>query len=151
MIRKMLFTLVSTMVFGLTAHTQVVEFKNPEELGKPNGYSQVVVVNRGRLVLISGQIGLNAKGETPADFIAQARRAFANLKTALAAVGATPADIIKLNYYVVGSDHEKLTALPDVRDDVVDKTHPPASTLAGVQILFREDAQIEIEAEAALP
>jgi enamine deaminase RidA (YjgF/YER057c/UK114 family) len=34
----------------------------------------------------------------------------------------------------------------NVRDQFIDKEHPPTSTLAGVQALFREDAMIEIEA-----
>jgi 2-iminobutanoate/2-iminopropanoate deaminase len=41
--------------------------------------------------------------------------------------------------------------LREARDSVIDKEHPPASTLAGVQALFREDVQIEIDAEAAIP
>jgi enamine deaminase RidA (YjgF/YER057c/UK114 family) len=85
------------------------------------------------------------------DFPAQAKQAFANLKTALAAAGATPKNIVKLNYYVVGLNHDKLLALRAIRDTFIDVNHPPASTLAGVQALFRDDAQIEIEAEAVIP
>ena len=70
---------------------------------------------------------------------------------ALAAAGAKPADLIKINYLVVGLNHEKLIALREARDSVIDKEHPPASTLAGVQALFRDDVQIEIEAEAVIP
>jgi enamine deaminase RidA (YjgF/YER057c/UK114 family) len=36
------------------------------------------------------------------DFAAQAKQAFANLKVALAAACARPADLIKINYLVVG-------------------------------------------------
>jgi 2-iminobutanoate/2-iminopropanoate deaminase len=126
-------------------------FKNPPEISKPNGYTHVVVVNRGKLAFISGQVGLNSKGEIFSDFAAQAKQAFANLKTALAAAGATPTAIVKLNYYVVGLDHDKLAALRIARDSVLDTQHPPASTLAGVQSLFRDDVQIEIDAEAVIP
>lgn len=130
---------------------QSVEFKNPPELSKPNGYSHVVVVNHGRLIFVSGQVGMDKDGKIAGDFAAQARQAFANLKAALAAVGAKPADLVKINYFVVGLDHEKLLALREARDSVIDKEHSPASTLAGVQALFRDDVQIEIEAEAAIP
>lgn len=145
------FGLLCQFVIGVTAYSQTVEFKNPPALGKTAGYSQVVVVNRGKLVFISGQTGLNAKGEMPSDFAAQAKQAFTNLKTALSAVGATTQEIVKLNYYVVGLNHDRLLVLRDARDSVIDKEHPPASTLAGVQALFRDDALIEIEAEAVLP
>lgn len=108
-------------------------------------------MNRGKLAFISGQVGLNSKGEISSDFAAQAKQSFANLKTALAAAGATPADIVKLNYYVVGLNPDKLAALRVTRDSVIDTQHPPASTLAGVQSLFRDDVQIEIDAEAVIP
>ena len=144
---------IAACIFAIAplAHAQNTTFKNPPELGKPNGYSHVVIVNRGKLVFVSGQVGLNSKGEISSDFAGQARQAFANLRTALAAAGATPADLVKLNYYVVGLNHDKLAALREARDKVIDKQHPPASTLAGVQALFRDDVQIEIEAEAVIP
>jgi len=149
--KRAVFIVVSSLFLGAVAPAQNLQFKNPPELAKPNGYTHVVVVNHGKLAFISGQVGLNSKGEMSSDFAAQAKQAFANLKTALAAAGATPADIVKLNYYVVGLNRDKLAALREARDSVIDKQHPPASTLAGVQSLFRDDAQIEIDAEAIVP
>jgi len=130
---------------------QNVNYVNSPALSTPPGYSHAVVVEHGRIVYLSGQVGLNAKGEVAGDFRAQATQAFANLRAALAAAGGTPAELIKLNYYVVGLNHEKLVALREARDGFIDKAHPPASTLAGVQSLFREDCQIEIEGVAVLP
>jgi enamine deaminase RidA (YjgF/YER057c/UK114 family) len=144
----MCFTLLGVLP---VLRAQNVEFKNPPELSKPNGYSHVVIVNRGRLIVVAGQVGMDKDGKIAGDFAAQARQAFANLKTALAAAGAKPANLIKINYFVVGLDHDKLLALREARDSVIDKEHPPASTLVGVQALFRDDVQIEIEAEAAIP
>jgi 2-iminobutanoate/2-iminopropanoate deaminase len=73
------------------------------------------------------------------------------VKTALAAAGTTPSHIVKLNYYVVGLDGEKLKALREVRGHYLDEQHLPASTLAGVQALFRPDVMVEIEVTATLP
>ena len=144
---------IGCVLMGLVpvGKAQSVEFKNPSDLSKPNGYSHVVVVNHGRLIFISGQVGMDKDGKIAGDFAAQAKQAFANLKLALAAVGAKPSDLVKINYFVVGLNHDKLVALRDARDGVIDKEHPPASTLAGVQALFREDVQVEIEAEAVIP
>jgi len=130
-----------------------IEFKNSPEISSPAGYSHVVVVNGGRMIFLSGQVGLNRQGQMVGkdDFRAQTTQVFANLRAALAAAGATPKDVIKLNYYVVGLNHDKLIALREVRDQFIDKDHPPASTLAGVQTLFRDDALLEVEAIAALP
>jgi 2-iminobutanoate/2-iminopropanoate deaminase len=135
----------------LAAPSQQVEYRNPPELIKPNGYAQVVIVNRGKLIFISGQVGMRKDGKVSSDFADQARQAFANLQAALTAAGAKPTNLVKLNYYVVGLNHDKLLAIRETRDKIIDKEHPPASTLAGVQALFREDVQLEIEAEAVLP
>lgn len=130
---------------------QTAEFKNPPELSRPNGYSHLVIVSHGRLIFVAGQVGMDKHGKVAADFAAEAKQAFANLKIALAAAGATPADLIKVNYFVVGLNREKLVALREARDTFIDNEHPPVSTLAGVQALFRDDIQIEIEAEALIP
>jgi enamine deaminase RidA (YjgF/YER057c/UK114 family) len=151
--RPLLTIAVCFGILAATTHAQGTEYKNPDGLGKPNGYTHVVIVNRGKLILISGQTGMDSKGEMAGkdDFAAQAKQAFANLRTALAAAGAAPKDVVKLNYYVVGLNHDKLLALRTARDSFIDRQHPPASTLAGVQALFREDALVEIEAEAVVP
>jgi len=143
--------LLALFLFPLVATSQQVEFKNPPDISKPNGYTHVVIVNRGKLVFISGQVGMDKDGKISTDFTGQARQAFANLQAALAGAGAKPENLVKLNYYVVGLNHEKLLAIREARDKIVNREHPPASTLAGVQALFRDDVQIEIEAEAVLP
>lgn len=131
----------------------IVEFKNAPELTAPAGYSHAVVVSGGKMVFLAGQVGLNKQGEMVGkdDFRAQTTQLFANMKAALAAAGASPKDVVKLNYYVVGLNHEKLLALRAVRDEFLEKAHPPVSTLVGVQALFREDAMIEVEAVAVVP
>jgi 2-iminobutanoate/2-iminopropanoate deaminase len=143
--------LVLTILLPLPARSQQVEFKNPSDLSKPNGYTQMVVVDRGKLIFISGQVGMDRDGKISNNFDEQARQAFSNIQSALSAAGAKPANLIKLNYYVVGLTHEKLVAIRAARDRVIDTKHPPASTLAGVQSLFRDDVQLEIEAEAVIP
>ena len=139
------------LLLSLNAASQQVEFRNPLELTKPNGYTQVVVVNHGKLIFISGQVGIDKDGKISSHFAAQAHQVFANLQAALAAAGAKPSNLVKLNYYVVGLNHDKLLAIREARDKIIDKDHPPASTLAGVQALFRDDVQLEVEAEAIIP
>jgi enamine deaminase RidA (YjgF/YER057c/UK114 family) len=149
--------LAAVMALSLAAQEKQskpnLKFENAPGLPSPAGYSHAVVVSVGKMIFLSGQVGLNKQGEMIGkdDFRAQAAQVFANVKLALAAAGATPKDIVKLNYYVVGLNHDKLIALRDVRDQYVDKEHPPASTLAGVQTLFRDDAMLEVEAVAVIP
>src|SRR3954447_46696 len=86
---------------SISALSQQVQFKNPAELSKPNGYTHVVIVNRGKLIFISGQVGMDKDGKISGDFAEQARQAFANVQAALSAAGAKPSNLVKLNYYVV--------------------------------------------------
>jgi enamine deaminase RidA (YjgF/YER057c/UK114 family) len=127
------------------------QFLNPPALSKPNGYMHVVVVPPGRLVYVSGQVALNAAGEVVGkdDLRAQVTQVMENLKTALAAAGASWQDVVKLNYYVVNLNPEKLAVIREVRNKYISAEHPPASTLVGVTALAREEFLIEVEVVAA--
>jgi len=144
----------SSSAVGQTANpkSQSVTFANSPDLNTPPGYTHAVVVNSGKIIFIAGQVGLDKQGKMVGkeDFRAQAAQAFANLKAALAAAGAKPENLVKLNYYVVGLNHEKLLALRELRSSFVSKDNPPASTLIGVAALFSEEASIEIEAVAVI-
>ena len=122
-------------------------------LAPPPGYSHAVVVEHGKIVYLSGAVSADAHGDVvgKGDFRAQANQAFENLRAELTAVGATTAQLVKLNYLVIGLDHEKVLALREVRDKFLDREHLPASTLSGVVALARDDYMIEIEGVAVIP
>ena len=145
-----LFLVLAVSLF-VSSQAKHIEFRDSPEVKTPPGFSHAAIVTAGKLVFVSGQVGRDQQGKMPTYFRGQAAGAFANLKLALAAAGARPADVVKLNYYVVGLNHEKLVALREVRDQWLAGAHPPTSTLAGVQALAQEDIQVEIEAVAALP
>ena len=125
----------------------VRRFHSPETLPPPFGYSHVVEVRAGRVIYVSGQVPLDRDGNLVGeDLESQARQVFENLQAALDAAGATWADVVKLNYYLV--DVSELTAVRAIRDEFVKTDHPPASTLVEVSRLFRDDVLIEIDAVA---
>jgi enamine deaminase RidA (YjgF/YER057c/UK114 family) len=128
------------------------QFINPEGLSKPTGYTHTVIVQPGKLMYISGQVALNAKGEVvgKADLRAQVTQVMENLKAALAAAGATMQDIVKVNTYVVNLKPDQRPIIGEVRKKYISAEHPPASTLVGVTALAREEFLIEIEAIAAV-
>src|SRR5256885_7048858 len=108
-------------------------------LSTPPGYSYVAIP-AGQLVFLAGQVGLDQSG-APAgkgDFDAQVRQAFANVKTALAAAGCTPAEVFKVNYYVVGLSPDRLAPIRALRNEFFPGPKP-VSTLVGVAALFRPD------------
>jgi enamine deaminase RidA (YjgF/YER057c/UK114 family) len=123
-----------------------LRFMNPETIAKPGGYSHVVeITGPGRIVYIAGQLGLKPDGKIAGDFRAQAVQAFENLKNALAAVGASFNDVVKLNNYLIDIS-TNIAIYREVRDQYVDTTKPPASTTVGVPALARDGALFEVEA-----
>ncbi len=143
----MLRTFSILLILSLPALTQAQtrQFINPGP--KPSGYSQAVAVSGGRTVYVSGQIALDAAGAVVGvgDFKAQARQVFENLKTLLTASQASFTDVVKINYYVVGLDAERLRIVREIRDQYLPDDRP-ASTLVGVQALVRPDLLLEVEA-----
>jgi len=128
------------------------QFVNPPELSQPPGYIHVVTASGGKTIYVAGQTAHNAKGELvgEGDLRAQAIQAFENLKAALAAAGATFADIVKYTTFIVNYTPEVRPLLTEVRSMYLPKQNPPASTLLGIQGLAREGMLIEIEAIAVV-
>jgi enamine deaminase RidA (YjgF/YER057c/UK114 family) len=123
-----------------------MRFMNPDAIAKPGGYTHVVeITGPGRVVYIAGQLGLKRDGQIAGDFRAQCIQAFENLKSALAAVGATFNDVVKLNNYLIDIP-TNLGIYREVRDRYVNTAQPPASTTVGVPALARPDALYEVEA-----
>jgi enamine deaminase RidA (YjgF/YER057c/UK114 family) len=80
-------------------------------------------------------------------------QAFRNLKAALEAVGATPADVVSSTFYVVDLDEEKTGLFVAGMNAALDgQPFPPnASTLVGVTRLGHPAMKVEISAVAAIP
>ncbi|MBE7519733.1 MAG: RidA family protein [Thermoflexaceae bacterium] len=129
------------------------ELINAPGLAQPRGYTHAVSVEGARrLIFVSGQVGIDQQGAIvgQGDLKAQATQALRNLVTALAAAGATPDDIVKMNIYIVNYSQADYRAYRDARAEVLPQGDPPASTLIGVTSLAAEGLMIEIEAVAAI-
>lgn len=128
------------------------QFYNPEGMVKPGAYTPAISVSGGRTVYVSGQVSQDAAGNVvgKGDLLAQTEQVYKNLGIALAAAGASFADVVKLNVYVVGYQPEHRALLQSVREKHVSKDQPPASTLIGVQALARPEFLVEIEAVAVV-
>ncbi len=128
-----------------------VRFINPEGLVRPPTYTQVVEIPPGnRTIQVAGQLGTRPDGALAgADFRAQAEQVFANLKTALAAVGAGFDNVVKINTYLADIAH--LPVLRDVRARYLDPAALPASTTIAVSGFAIAGALLEIEVVAVVP
>jgi enamine deaminase RidA (YjgF/YER057c/UK114 family) len=126
----------------------MVPFDFPGERS-PNGYSNVVTIDSGaRLVWTSGQVAAGPDGVVPSGWEEQTRQVFRNLGTALETAGASWEHVVKLTFYVVGTD--ELPVVRAVRDEFVNVAAPPTSTLVRVAGLLRPEFLLEVEAVAAL-
>ena len=128
------------------------KFINPPGLSTPRGYTHVVTATGGKMVFIAGQVAWDSKGEVvgKGDLRAQATQAYTNLKAALAAAGATTADVVKMNTYVVNFKSADLPVIREVRSQFFPQENLPASTLVGVQALAMDGLLIEVEAVAVV-
>ncbi len=129
------------------------EIFSPATMPPPVGYSHVAKVNQGTLIYLAGQVSSDASGKLvgEGDFEAQAEQVFRNLKLGLEAAGATMADIVKMNIYIVAEvEQSEVPKLRAVRDRHVNTAKPPASTLVFVTRLARPGWLLEIEAVAAI-
>ena len=110
-------------------------------------YSHGIAVPAGlRLVFTSGQLGIAADGNVPADCEAQSDLCFGNIAAILAEDGMTLADVIRINAWVTGRQH--LPGYMRSRDRQFPGT-PPASTLMIVSGFARPEFLVEIEVVAA--
>jgi enamine deaminase RidA (YjgF/YER057c/UK114 family) len=125
-----------------------VERVAPQGLFKPAGYSQVTIGRGRRIVFISGQVSIDADGAlvAPGDFAGQVRQVYANLRLALAGVGANPANVTKLTIYVVNYEPLQRPVLAEARTSMFGVSGVPASTLVGVTALAEAGYLVEVEA-----
>jgi enamine deaminase RidA (YjgF/YER057c/UK114 family) len=126
---------------------------NPQGVSQPTGYTHVVSSDGSRIVFVSGQVPVNGEGQVvgEGDLARQAEQVFENLKTCLASIGATFAEVVKLTTYVVNFKPDDRATITALRQRYLPADNPPASTLVGVQALARPELLIEIEAVAVLP
>lgn len=124
-------------------------FLDPEGLATPSGYSHVAISTSGRIVHISGQVSYAPDGSIVGvgDLKKQTQQVYENLGTALAAAGATFADVVKSTILIKQMTAEKVKTVRDVRQGYLTGT-PPTSTLISVDTLIKPELLIEIEAVA---
>ena len=115
--------------------------------GAPYAYASVAPP--GSLVFTAGACPIDEAGVVtdPGDHAAQAARAMANLVVALAAAGASLADVLKTTVYVASSEQSDLVAVWNVVRAAF-LPHDPPSTLLGVSVLGYSGQLVEIEAVA---
>jgi 2-iminobutanoate/2-iminopropanoate deaminase len=116
--------------------------KAPKAIGP---YSQAI--KSGNLLFISGQVPVNPiTGELTGDIKVQTRQVLENLKSILAAAGASTADVVKTTVFLKNLDD--FVAMNEVYREYFPIDAPARSTIEVVRI--PRGALIEIEAIAVI-
>ena len=130
----------------------VSEYPRPAGLLHNSGFSQVAVASGTRTIYTAGQVAIDEGGATvgTGDLAEQATQAMRNVGLALAAAGASYADVVKITTYVVNYRPEHRTVIGKARAPFFAGRTPPASTLVGVSALALPEWLVEIEAVAVV-
>jgi enamine deaminase RidA (YjgF/YER057c/UK114 family) len=129
------------------------QFLNPDELAPPVGFSHLAVAAPGRLVFLAGQTAHQADGSLAGSTVAQQFAAAAeNVAVALAAAGATPADVVSLQIFTPDVDayRSEAKAIGAAYRAVFGPHYPPMA-LFGVTRLYDPDALVELVVTAVIP
>jgi enamine deaminase RidA (YjgF/YER057c/UK114 family) len=123
-----------------------------EGLAPIPGSAITTLATGAKMLFLSGQTGQVADGSVAGpDFKSQTSQAMRNIKTALAANGASLADVAKIVFYIVDWNMEKLGPLMESAIEVFGDEFPvTATTLIGVAALFEPEYLIEIDVTAVI-
>jgi enamine deaminase RidA (YjgF/YER057c/UK114 family) len=124
----------------------------PDGWPRPSGYSNGIAAS-GVQIFVAGQIGWDTEHRfAQGDFVAQARQALRNVLEVLAAGGAGPEHVVRMNWYVTDAARYRAEApaLGVVYREVMGK-HYPAMTAVQVAALIEPEAMVEIEVTAVVP
>jgi enamine deaminase RidA (YjgF/YER057c/UK114 family) len=129
-----------------------VELRNAPGLPKPRGYSHISIAQGSRIIHLAGQIGTAPDGTMQEGLAEQVEQAHLNLVAALEAAGATPADLVKLTWYVRNWSPAVAASFAEgIKRAQLAKPLPSVPmTLIGVQALFRENVEAEVEGVAVI-
>ena len=122
--------------------------RNPESVHAPlAGYAhQIELSGSERLLAMSGQVGMEPDGAVPEGAAEQFELALANISRNLDAAGMTPADLVKLTFYLTEP------VAPQRRAEILERVlqgHAPCMTLIFVPALAGPALKVEIDAWAS--
>lgn len=107
---------------------------------RPRGYIQCITA--GDLIFVAGQVGVDAQGQVvSSEFAAQAEQALTNVRIALEAAGATPADVTAITLYL--TDMSNLPQLGPIRQRVLPGLEA-TSTALEISRLARPELLVEV-------
>ncbi|MBC2293020.1 RidA family protein [Listeria booriae] len=120
--------------------------RNPQNIHPPlaNYVHQIEINNPMKVLILSGQIGMNQEQVIPNDSVEQWEIALANIKANIEAANLEVADITKMTFYVV----EPIES--SIRGSILDNFfagHKPCMTYLQIKALANPALKVEIDVE----
>lgn len=127
----------------------VIERSNPTGLSQPTGYSQLVTVTGAQnWIFLGGKAGIRPDGSFPKTLAEQSKQMFDNVRVALEAAGATPADVVEIEIFIVNlATVDPNPVYEDVRN-FFPVGQKPVSMVIGVSALAYPGLLVEINVRA---
>ena len=129
----------------------MIDTVNPPGVWSPFGaFSMAVIQGDGQVVHLKGQVSLDRDGQVvgAGDMRAQVRKVLENIRTVLASMGGTMADVVSLVHYA--TDIEAFMGTGDIRKEFFSSPFPVTTTVQ-VARLYRPDLLIEVTAVVEIP
>lgn len=115
------------------------------------GYSQISIVEPGRMAYISGQVAWQPNSEpVPEDLAEQMKLVSKNARSALEAVNAKPEHVVMARIYLVNLTPERLQQLMPPFIATFEGAQPCVTGI-GVAALAAPELQVELELVVRLP
>ncbi len=119
---------------------------NPAGLLRHNSFSQMVKVESGNLLFLSGQVALDANGNLLGnDLASQLDHSLQNVHLALKAAGTSWQNLVHMRMYIVNLSPEHHFIVSWALQKIYGSGDPPSNTLLGITSLARKDLRVEVE------
>lgn len=119
---------------------------------RPKGYSNGIIAS-GRTVFVAGQVGWDEQEVFRTDdLVGQIRQALTNIVAILAAGGARPEHIVRMNWFLADAAeyNARLAEIGEVYRELIGR-HFPVMMALQVAGYVEHGAKVEIEVTAMLP
>ncbi|SVE25660.1 uncharacterized protein METZ01_LOCUS478514 [marine metagenome] len=127
-----------------------IERINPKGLSEPQGYSQIVTTQGGKLIHLAGQGGIGDDGTVPENLEDETKLMFEKIAIGLNAVGATAADVVRIVVYIVDLGNINPMPVYEGIRSFFPEGYKPVSTILGVTALALPEMKVEIDVTAFL-
>lgn len=125
----------------------------PDGWPRPNGYSNGIAVDAGRLVFVAGVVGWDTNEEfTVDDLVGQLRQVLLNTLAIMAEAGAAPEHMVRMTWYITDKRDYLANAaeIGATYREIMGKNYP-AMACVEVAALMEDAAKIEIETTCVVP